>query len=128
MPRVELRLQPDPALLRVMRMTIGSTARLRDLSEPLVDDIRLAVTEAASEAIAAHTYAQIDDPVAVVLDIGEDEVVVTVEHHGVHGRVPATATQSVDRLAVASGMADDLRVREGADTTCVELRWKTDQG
>ena len=126
MSRIELRLQPDPALLRVMRMTLAAAARVHHLPESLAEDIRLAATEATAEAMAAHAYADIDDPILVALDITGRAVMVTVEHVGRPGRVPATASQSVDRLAVAAGIADGLEISSGpAGATRVELTWPT---
>ncbi|UYM03375.1 ATP-binding protein [Solicola gregarius] len=127
MPRIELRLQPDPALLRVMRVTIASAARVQRLDESLVEDIRLAATEATAEAMAAHTDAEIGDAVVVGLDVADHEAVVSVDHVAGRGRPRTAADEGVDRLAVAAGVADGFEVRTaGAGTTRIEMRWSTE--
>lgn len=52
-PDVEIELPAKPEFVRVVRHTLGAMARLHDVPDELVDDIRLAVSEACTTAVAS---------------------------------------------------------------------------
>lgn len=134
---VVLRVEPDPARLGVVRMAITALARGHGLDECLVDDLRLAATEAAGRAIAAHRAHDISEPVTVEIHIGAQRVVVRVADSEPGGPREscvelrdealtvdgAEAPRVPEQLAVVGGIADELDVRLGTDGTNVTMRW-----
>ncbi|MGH3357527.1 MAG: ATP-binding protein [Nocardioidaceae bacterium] len=134
---VVLRVAPDPARLGVVRMAVVSMARVDGLDECLIEDLRLATTEAAGRAIAAHRANDIDDPVTVELHITDRDVVVRVADSEPSGpgesyvelrdddlTMQGPAVPRVpEQLAVVGGIADELEVRLGMDGTNVTMRW-----
>lgn len=137
---VVLRVAPDHARLGVVRMAIVSMGRAHGLDEILIEDLRLATTEAAGRAIAAHRANDIEEPVTVELHITERDVVVRVADHEPGGpgesyvelrdedlTVDGPAVPRVpEQLAVVGGIADELDVRLGMDGTNVTMRWSRD--
>lgn len=134
---VVLRVAPDTAHLSAVRMAVTSLARTQGVDEGLIEDLRLATTEATGRAIAAHQEHRIVDPVTVEVHVTDRDVVVRVadcepggpgeayvelrdESLSVGGgelpRVP-------EQLAVVGGIADELDVRLGMDGTNVTMRW-----
>lgn len=132
-----MRVAPDAARLGAVRMAITSLARTRRLDESLIEDLRLATTEATGRAIAAHRSHGIGGPVTVEVHITELDVVVRVADSepggpgetyvelrnesltasgGEEPRVP-------EQLAVVGGIADELDVRLGMQGTNVTMRW-----
>jgi serine/threonine-protein kinase RsbW len=53
LPELELEFPPKPEFVRVARHTIGALARLHDAMDDVVDDIKLAVSEACTTAMSA---------------------------------------------------------------------------
>lgn len=132
-----MRVAPDAARLGVVRMAITSLARTRRLDECLIEDLRLATTEAAGRAIAAHQEHGIGEPVTVEVHITDRDVVVRVADSEPGGPGEAyvelrdeslTASGREDprvpeQLAVVGGIADELDVRLGMHGTNVTMRW-----
>ena len=59
-PRVELRLPPDPRLLRVLRLAASGVASLGAFDLQSVEEVRVSIDELGSALIAAGSGAQID--------------------------------------------------------------------
>lgn len=135
---VVLRVEPDAARLAVIRIAITALARAAGLDECLIDDLRLAATETAGRAIAAHRAHDILEPVTVEVHITDRHVVVRVADSEPGGpgesyvelRDEALTVDGADpprvpeQLAVVGGIADELDVRLGMHGTNVTMRWK----
>jgi serine/threonine-protein kinase RsbW len=52
-PELELEFPPKPEFVRLARHTVGALARLHDVLDDVVDDIKLAVSEACTTAIGS---------------------------------------------------------------------------
>lgn len=52
-PELELEFPPKPEFVRLARHTVGALARLHDVMDDVVDDIKLAVSEACTTAIGS---------------------------------------------------------------------------
>lgn len=81
----EIRLEIPPSLdyLAVVRLVVATAAALDpSLPESRLDDLRLAVTEACSNAIKAHRPEAHDDPVIVVCHLDESRFQVDVRDRG----------------------------------------------
>ena len=138
MALVELLLAPLPAHVRTARLVVVAAAREAGLDDDLVDELRLALGEAASRAVSLHAQHAPDVPVRVT--ITDDPGRLSV---GVADRGPATGPVAADKagelldagaevdelvdpdvaLAVVAGLVDDVSVEPGPDGTVVTMRW-----
>lgn len=69
-PELELEFPPKPEYVRMVRLALGALARLHEADDEVVEDIKLAVSEACTRAVGANESADGDQPVVVsaVLD------------------------------------------------------------
>ncbi|MCW2668713.1 MAG: anti-sigma regulatory factor [Frankiales bacterium] len=153
MPTVELLLSPRPHHVRTARLVGVAAARRAGLPDELVDELRWALGEACSRAVALHAAHAPDVPVRILLR--EDTAGLTVEviDHGPQGLPPEGtdpealfgsavqgsghngfqdglqddhADEGVDprvSLAVLGGLVDDIDVTSTEAGTTVRLRW-----
>ena len=133
MPTVELLLSPQPHHVRTARLVGVAAARPAGLPDEHVDELRWALGEACSRAVALHTAHAPDVPVRVVLHDDPSGLTVEVIDAGPEG-LPADDSdpetlfdgESVDprvSLAVLGGLVDDVEVLPGPRGTTVRLRW-----
>jgi serine/threonine-protein kinase RsbW len=54
-PELELELPSRPEFVRVARQAVGALARLHQVPDDIVDDIKLAVSEACTQSVATST-------------------------------------------------------------------------
>jgi serine/threonine-protein kinase RsbW len=52
-PELELEFPPKPEFVRLARHTVGALARMHDVRDDVVDDIKLAVSEACTTAVGS---------------------------------------------------------------------------
>lgn len=81
----EIRLEIPPSLdyLAVVRLIVATAAALEPpLPDSRLDDLRLAVTEACSNAIKAHREDAADDPVVVTCHLEDDRFQVDIRDRG----------------------------------------------
>ena len=81
----EIRLEIPPRLdyLAVVRLVVATAAELDPLlPQSRLDDLRLAVTEACSNAIKAHRPEAVDDPVVVSCRLEEEGFQVGIRDRG----------------------------------------------
>jgi serine/threonine-protein kinase RsbW len=83
MATVEMTFTPLPAHVRTARLVATAVARRSGVTEALLDEVRLAVGEACSRAVAVHQEMCPEEPVRVALTGGGGrfEVVVTNSAH-----------------------------------------------
>ena len=121
MSRAVLRVAPDPPMLPVVRMVLASAARQARVDANLVEEIRLAVTEAVAEAIDAHRSVPTDERVVVEFDFASSVVDVRVRHVAAQG--PARL-DTIDRMGVIAGIADEVDVgRDESGTVTISMQW-----
>ncbi|MGA8114404.1 MAG: ATP-binding protein [Actinocatenispora sp.] len=151
MPTVRLGFSPAPAHVRTARLVAVAVARRAGVAEELLDEVRLAVGEACSRAVALHRLYQLADLVDVemtdgvrfsvrVLDRGPAETRVAagnlpdpvdlVAHTNELGPSEPFGEPSVTvgmGLALLTGLVDDLEVapRDGGRGTSVRMSWPT---
>ncbi|MCA1712854.1 MAG: ATP-binding protein [Actinobacteria bacterium] len=137
MALVELTLAPLPAHVRTARLVGVAAARRAGLDDALLDELRLAIGEAASRAVGLHARHAHDVPVRITVQDEPGGLTVTVTDKGpAAGPVPddpATDMLGAEEpddvadpdvsLAVLSGLVDDCAVDAGAHGTTVTLRW-----
>lgn len=135
MAQVELLLAPLPVHVRTARLVGVAAARRAGLDDDFVADLRLALGEACSRAVALHGANGVDEPVRVVVRDDPSLLTVTVTDRG--PATTATSTDPVDALfgddgdqlvpdvalAVLSSLVDDVEIQPSATGTTVQLRW-----
>jgi anti-sigma regulatory factor (Ser/Thr protein kinase) len=135
-PTAELTLSPRPELVRIARMMSVALARRGGLPDELLQEVRVAVGEAATRAVGVHRREGSDEPVRFafveddrgyevsVRDVGAvDQVAAVVDldvlADDADGDLPAEL-----ELALIRGMADELSVAaDAAGGTLVTFRW-----
>jgi serine/threonine-protein kinase RsbW len=66
MEELMLDIPPDPEQVRTARLFAAATARHFQLDEERVEDLKVAISEACTNAITSHARAGISDPVTIV--------------------------------------------------------------
>lgn len=83
MSHVELHVPARPEYLSLVRAVVAAAAELEpQRRDERVDDLRLIVSEATTNAMEAHTAADSDERVLIRLDLGEDRIEVEVTDRG----------------------------------------------
>ena len=144
MPTVRLEFSPAPAHVRTARLVAVAVARRAGVGEEGRDEVRLAVGEACSRAVALHQLYQLKDLVEVEMSDGV-RFAVRVSDRGpaetrlATGSVPDPVELVADSdtsfpapsvavgmgLALLAGLVDDLQVvprRDGSGTS-VQMSW-----
>ncbi len=83
-PDVELEIPPRPEYVALVRHVVGAAARMGGLSPNLVDNAKLAVSEAATNAVTVSGREQSEEPVEVAAEIEGDRLLVEVTDRGSH--------------------------------------------
>jgi anti-sigma regulatory factor (Ser/Thr protein kinase) len=132
MATVELRIPPLPVHVRTARLVGVAAARRTRLPDDLVDELRLAVGEACSRAVAIHAVHAPDSPVIVTVSDDEGRLTVEVVDLGpppgsfdgpVHELLHASPGDPNVALAFLSGLVEDVQVEAGRSGTTVRLSW-----
>lgn len=144
MATIELTISPQPSHVRMVRLVAVGVARRAGVDEALLDEVRLAVGEACSRAVALHARRIPQTPVEVrMLDEPETFSVVVADRAGgaedslaggldaldaaALGAPEAEPRQSLPSgfgLAVIAGLVDDCAVERDGGGTTVVLTWK----
>lgn len=118
---VELAIPARPAYLSLVRLVVdaavGSLAP--GLSAARLDDLKIAVTEACSNAIEAHEATYADEPVVVRCVVDDDQVTVEVVDNG-EGFDP-------DRVETLPAATDPRRLRHESGLGIPLMRTLTDK-
>lgn len=113
MGEIELTIPPRLDFLAVARLVVATAATLDPpLSEARLDDLRLAVSEACSNAIKAHGAEAADEPVRIVCELTEQAMTIAITDRG-PGFDPdkarsMPASDDPDRLDRESGLGIPL--------------------
>ena len=80
---IELEIPARPEFVGLARLVVSSLASTRrELEEDRIDDLKLAVSEACTNAIEAHVEHDVDERVVVRWREGDDRLEVMVEDRG----------------------------------------------
>jgi anti-sigma regulatory factor (Ser/Thr protein kinase) len=146
MPTVRLEFSPAPVHVRTARLVGVAVARRAGVAEDVLDEVRLAIGEACSRAVALHQRYGLGEAVLVEMTDFPDytvrvtdrapvvEAVRTVEDSTVaglttDGQAPdgmsEEAVAAEMALALLTGLVEDLRVRPAAEGpgTEVQMTW-----
>lgn len=135
MPTVTVSFTPLPAHVRTARFIATSVGRRAGLPEPILDEIRLAVSEACSLAVQFNAAQAPTEPVELRLIESAAQFSVQVAD-SVNRQAPDRGgdfsfdLEEVDLLgheriglAVISGLVDDVTVEYGASGSVVTMTW-----
>jgi serine/threonine-protein kinase RsbW len=90
---VELEIPPGSAYVAIVRLAIAALARGAGLEEEEVEELKIALSEACTNAVLVHEEASIPDPVTIRWIEEADRFVVEVNDHG-----PAEGTDQGDEF------------------------------
>ncbi len=132
MSTVRLTMPAKAEYLILVRLALAGIAREVPMSESVLADLKLAVTEVCGNAVR-HAYGDAQGDVHVVFDVSPEAIDVTVEDDG-HGmdieelpdaiHVGEEPVEAGMGLAIIRAVVDDLSVdgKRGAAGTVVRLR------
>jgi len=84
-PDVEIAIPSRPEFVALVRHVVGAAARMGGLSPNLVDNAKLAVSEAATNAVSVNSRAgSVDSEIRVLAELEGDRMVVEVSDRGSH--------------------------------------------
>ena len=122
MPDVELHLPPDVRYIGLARLVVCAAARQSGMAEQRIEDLRIAVSEATTNAVMAHQRVERALPVVLQFGPSPDGFSVTVRDTG-PGFEPKTPEELASRewglehglgVTLIRGLADEVEfVRVG---------------
>jgi anti-sigma regulatory factor (Ser/Thr protein kinase) len=148
MSTVHLTFSPDPAYVRTVRLVAAAAARRAGVTDELLDEVRLAVGEACTRAVALHRRHGLPDPIdismtdgggftvrvvdrgpaaAAMNEPGETTGAIMAQVRAETGRVPVDedAIMAGVGIALLRGLVSDLVVAtaSGGRGTEVRMYW-----
>jgi serine/threonine-protein kinase RsbW len=119
-PELELEIPAKPIFVRTARHSVGALTRLHDLPEDLLEDIKLAVSEACNTALASTDRA---DPGTIRVSVWTDAnrvLIDVVDPRGKPGREVSGAPEDIDTedlpfdrllaLPIIRGLVDEVSI------------------
>ncbi|MEU3495874.1 ATP-binding protein [Kitasatospora cineracea] len=129
MATVELRFSALPEHVRTARLVAAAVARRAGVDESVLDELRLAVGEACSRAVALHQRNGGGGAVRVALTEQEKRFLIEVadEAGPAHAAGAAAGGDPEDEdalgLAVITGLVEDVEVGNGSDGGVIRMSW-----
>ncbi len=117
---LELQVPARPEFIAIVRLVVSSLATARrNLADERIDDLKLAVSEACTNAIEAHRAARTSQPVTVQIWEADERLEVRVNDHGAgfdpHDLPEHPPVTDPDRLNFERGLGIPL-IRTLVDT------------
>ncbi|MFI7076366.1 ATP-binding protein [Micromonospora sp. NPDC049903] len=112
MATVRLSFSPAPVHVRTARLVGVAVARRAGVREDLLDEVRLAIGEACTRAVALHRQYGVPDPVLVEMSDSGSYAVRVVDRAPIEASIGLTALDA-DQLANESLNEDDLTTGVG---------------
>jgi serine/threonine-protein kinase RsbW len=113
---VRLRIPARPEYITLCRLALTGVARLRALSDELLEDLKLALTEAASNSVR-HAYREKDvGAVEISYQLLPDRLVIEVtdDGEGFDPAAPLLASEALSEgglgIAIIRAIADDVEI------------------
>ena len=123
-PDVDIAIPPKPEFVGLVRHVVGAAARMGGLSPDLVDNVKLAVSEAATNAVTVSQRASSDEEVRVTAELEGDRLLVEVTDRGSHDEAlrtletgdtdPSSLDFSFERglsLPLIQGLVDEFEIQ-----------------
>lgn len=102
-----LEIDPDPHLVPTARMFAATVARQLGCPEDSVLDVKIAISEACTNAVQAHVDRGVDDPIRLKVEEQAQRLIYEVSDAGHGVDVPSDEPPEVFRRAVESGTDDE---------------------
>ena len=124
---VRLTIPAKPEYITLVRLALTGLAGMQPLSDETLGDLKLAVTEAASNSVR-HAYDNGDGVVEVVYELDGDRLIVEVADNG-QGFVPGARNERGDLdegglgIAIIQALADEFEVDSRPDGAGSRLRF-----
>ncbi|MFC0005065.1 ATP-binding protein [Micromonospora siamensis] len=112
MATVRLSFSPAPVHVRTARLVGVAVARRAGVREDLLDEVRLAIGEACTRAVALHRQYDVPDPVLVEMDDAGSYTVRVIDRAPIEASIGLAALDA-DQLANESLNEDDLTTGVG---------------
>jgi len=96
----------------LVRHVIGSLAAALRLPEPMIEDVKLAVTEACTNVVR-HAYSGSDGPLEVRVEPASECLTVVVTDHGRGIRPDPTSDGAGLGLPLIAALTNQLEIEEG---------------
>jgi serine/threonine-protein kinase RsbW len=125
---VRLTIPAKPEYITLVRLALTGLAGLRPLSDETLGDLKLAVTEAASNSVR-HAYGNGDGTVEVVYELERDRLIVEVNDNGqgfLHDHAVADRGELDEGglgIAIIQALADEFEVGARPGGTGSRLRF-----
>ena len=117
---MEIAIPPGSVYVGIVRLAVGSLARAAGFDEERVDELRIAVSEACTNAVLTNDEAGSTDPITIAWHEAEDRVVVEV---GDRGTSPEPEEGMADSQGFSSRMMMSVALlREMVDDVSFERR------
>jgi len=134
---VRLEIPAQPAFVGVARSVVAAIASALDgIDEDRLEDLRVAVSEACTNAVEAHRRDAVDDRIVVRCTTSDEELAVSIEDRRADSSLSAVADDvpaapgpdappntSEQRwgIQLIQALVDDARFRETQEGTAVDL-------
>ena len=124
---VRLTIPARPEYITLCRLALTGISRLRPLSEEVLADLKLALTEAASNSVR-HAYGDEGGLVEIVYELHADRLEIEVVDEGsgfqIDNDSPAESlSEGGLGIAIIRAIADDLQIGPRPDGTGSRLRF-----
>jgi anti-sigma regulatory factor (Ser/Thr protein kinase) len=106
MSTVHLSFTPDPAYVRTVRLVAAAVARRAGVADELLDEVRLAIGEACTRAVALHRRHDLHDLIDVSMSDGGRFTVRVVDRGPIssaEGEPGQTTTEVMAQVAAEAG-------------------------
>lgn len=131
---LRLEIPAQPAFVGVARSVVAAVAAaLEGIDDARLEDLRVAVSEACTNAVEAHRRDAVDDRIVVRCAASHEALEVCIEDQRAeevdHGDVPAApgpdappnASEQVWGIQLIQALVDDARFRQTDEGTAVDL-------
>jgi anti-sigma regulatory factor (Ser/Thr protein kinase) len=133
LPELELEVPSKPRFVRTARHAVGALARLHDVPEDLIEDIKLAVSEACNTAVAAEEAASAEGEILVSVWAEGDRVLIdVVDPHGKVQREVSGDPATIDTadlpferllaLPIIRGLVDEVSISAAEEGGGLRIR------
>ena len=117
---IRLTIPAKPEYITLGRLALTGLARLRPLSQDVLGDLKLALTEACTNSVR-HAYEGGEGHVEILYELHDDRLVVEVTDEG-EGFTPPDDPEMPEELseegglgiAIIQALSDELEIRENA--------------
>jgi serine/threonine-protein kinase RsbW len=117
---VRLAIPAKPEYITLGRLALTAIARLHDLQEETLGDLKLALTEACTNSVR-HAYEDGEGVVEIVYELGPDRLVVEVSDEGPGFTPPDTELAQADAdlsegglgIAIIRALTDEFELVDG---------------